>query len=286
MQEIISEMGDFIKAVSKVPTTPDGYHVINPNAARNMAECIVRFAKVFESTEDGLYKYLNSMADRMFVPQREVLFGTQTGDYVVDNRHLGYLDAVVDYCMTNMFQGISKVKAPKIFISHSSQDFEYVKAFVSMLVNIGVRKENLFCSSIPGYNIPLGENIYDYLRNQFEEFNLYAIMMLSKSYYKSTACLNEMGAAWVLKAEYQTVLLPGFNYKQVEGAVDPRKISFTLDHTKDRPSRLTEIKNKVVGLLGLDNTDEIIWEGHKMEFMDKVDSIYNASISRMNRGNA
>ena len=53
--------------------------------------------------------------------------------------------------------------------------------------------------------------------------------MLSDNYYKSPACLNEMGAAWVLKKEYRSILLPGFDYKEIEGAINPRKIGIKLD---------------------------------------------------------
>lgn len=54
-------------------------------------------------------------------------------------------------------------KKSKIFISHSSLDKNYVSHFVDFVEGIGLRSEQLFCSSVPGYNIPLDEDIYDYL---------------------------------------------------------------------------------------------------------------------------
>nr|WP_187307761.1 hypothetical protein [Ruminococcus sp. AF46-10NS] len=48
--------------------------------------------------------------------------------------------------------------------------------------------------------------------------------MLSDNYYSSVACLNEMGATWVLKKEYRSILLPGLIQK-IEGAINPNKIA-------------------------------------------------------------
>ena len=120
-------------------------------------------------------------------------------------------------------------KSPKVFISHSSQDKDYVSCIVDFLEDIGLTQEQLFCSSIPGYGIPLDEDIYDYLKQQFQEHNLHVILVLSDNYYQSVACMNEMGAAWILQNKYTTILLPGFEFKEIKGAINPRKIGLKLD---------------------------------------------------------
>ena len=61
--------------------------------------------------------------------------------------------------------------------------------------------------------------------------NLFFIMMLSKNYYKSSVCLNEMGAAWVKQSAYQSILLPGFQYTKIEGAVNQLDMTFRLADT-------------------------------------------------------
>lgn len=127
-------------------------------------------------------------------------------------------------------------KALKVFISHSSQDKDYVSCIVDFLEDIGLTQEQLFCSSIPGYGIPLDEDIYDYLKQQFQEHNLHVILVLSDNYYQSVACMNEMGAAWILQNKYTTILLPGFEFKEIKGAINPRKIGLKLD------GDLTEVK--------------------------------------------
>ena len=52
-----------------------------------------------------------------------------------------------------------KNKPHKLFISHSSKDAEYMKAFVDLLVAIGVHKNQITCTSVPQCYIPVRCNI-------------------------------------------------------------------------------------------------------------------------------
>lgn len=165
----------------------------------------------------------------------------------------------------------TKIKPPKIFISHCEKDICIVERFVDLLSHIGISTNQLFCSSVPGYNIKQGNgNIYDYLREEFNN-NLFVIFMLSSNYYASVPCLNEMGATWVLKKEYQSILLPGFEYSQVKGAIDPCKISFKLDDKKYRTSALGELKENIVQFLDLSNVDISKWDYQRERFFSFID---------------
>lgn len=64
--------------------------------------------------------------------------------------------------------------------------------------------------------------------------------MLSNNYYKSYDCLNEMGAVWALRAEYQAILLPGFYFPDTCGAIVPQRISFKLDDVQERSGKTPE----------------------------------------------
>ena len=112
----------------------------------------------------------------------------------------------------------------------------------------------MFCSSVKGYGIPLGENIYDYLKDQFQNYKLKVIFVLSDNYYKSVASLNEMGAAWVLQNDYNFILLPKFEFKDIKGAVDPRTISIKMDSSeREVKSRLNELSLSLQKDFGLRN---------------------------------
>lgn len=167
----------------------------------------------------------------------------------------------------------SGMKKAKIFISHSSEDVEIVLKFVDLLADMGFTADDLFCSSVPDYGIPLNEDIYDYLASLFREYDIYVIFMLSRNYYNSPACLNEMGAAWVLKSDYTSVLLPGFSYQEIEGAVNPAKIGFKLDDKdellKKRLGELIRILAKRTGK----SIPNMRWEDKRNSFVEDIKSM-------------
>lgn len=163
-----------------------------------------------------------------------------------------------------------KMITPKIFISHSSADLEYVQPFVELLADIGLTNDNLFCSSAPDYAIPLNQDIYDYLASLFHNHKLYVIFMLSDNYYKSPVCLNEMGAAWVLKSEYTSILLPQFEYKDIKGAVNPNKIGMKLDDKEDLlKNRLGELKSLISKEFHISVPDGR-WEKKRNAFIEDI----------------
>lgn len=166
-----------------------------------------------------------------------------------------------------------KMLKPKIFISHSSEDLKYVEPFVELLADIGLTNENLFCSSVPDYAIPLNQDIYDYLSSLFHNYKLYVVFMLSKNYYESPVCLNEMGAAWVLKSEYISILLSGFEYKEIKGAVNPNKIGMKLDDEEELlKKRLGELKNLISKEFGI-SVPDMRWEKKRNDFIEMMKRI-------------
>lgn len=168
---------------------------------------------------------------------------------------------------------ITKAMKPKIFISHSSKDVKYVEPIVELLADIGMTNDNLFCSSIPDYGIPLNQDIYEYLSSLFSENELYVIFVLSSNYYGSPACLNEMGAAWVLKNEYTSILLPKFEYQEIDGAVNPNKIGMKLDDADELlKKRLGELKDIISEKFSLSVTD-MRWENKRNDFINTIRNI-------------
>ena len=164
-----------------------------------------------------------------------------------------------------------EVKQPLLFISHSSKDEAIVTGLVEMLRTIGFNKRNLFCSSVPGYDIPEGEDIYDFLQAKLSGYKLFVVFVLSEAYYNSAACLNEMGAAWVLKANYSTILLPGFQIPEIKGAVNPRKMAIILEDEKRVRGKLNQFKDRLIEFFDLpDVEDDTIWENDRNKFIDIV----------------
>ena len=164
-----------------------------------------------------------------------------------------------------------KERKTKVFVSHSSGDVGYVKAIVELLEDIGLGEGEIFCSSVDAYKIPLGKSIYDYLAEQFQNYNLHVLFVLSKNYYDSVASLNEMGAAWVLKHRYDAILLPGMQFEDVRGCIDKNQISIKLDSEEEElQHRLNEFQKNVVEEFSKPNLNMSKWERNRAEFLHKV----------------
>ena len=162
----------------------------------------------------------------------------------------------------------------KLFISHSSIDKDYIKALVELLEDIGMPEGSIVCTSVPGYGIPGGAKIYDWLRDQFLQCDLRVIFALSKNYYESPACLNEMGAAWVTKATDTLLLLPGFSFSDIKGCIDPREIGIKLDGEQGELNhRLNELKDTLLQEYSLPALSQAKWDRHRATFIDTVQKI-------------
>lgn len=164
-----------------------------------------------------------------------------------------------------------KEKQPLLFISHSSEDEKIASALVTLLRTLGFNKNNLFCSSVPGYDIAEGEDIYETLASKFTDYNIYVILLLSGNYYNSVACLNEMGATWVLKAKYSTLVCPGFTIPEIKGAVNPSKMAVILDDHKRVNGKLNQLKDHLIEFFHLPEIeDDTIWENDRNDFLKSI----------------
>lgn len=165
-----------------------------------------------------------------------------------------------------------KVKTPMVFISHASQDKPFVEALVDLFEGIGLTRDNLFCSSVDGYGIPLSQDIFETLRGLFNEHDLYVIFVHTPRFYESHVCLNEMGAAWVLKTDFCSILSCDMIFEDMDGVVNKQSLSIKVDNP-DAPARLNELKEKLMNLLGLVPIDETKWERKRNNFLKLVKAI-------------
>lgn len=165
----------------------------------------------------------------------------------------------------------SNMKLPKIFISHSSVDIFYIKQLVLLFEQMGIKQESLFCSSDSTYGVPLERDIYEFLKEQFSSFNLHVIFVLSENYYSSPAALNEMGAAWILQNRKTTILLPGFDHKDIKGVVNRNTINIKLDDDiRTLKFRLNEFYDNIILEFSLQKLASSKWEQYRDDFIDRV----------------
>jgi len=157
---------------------------------------------------------------------------------------------------------------PKLFISHSSLDAKYGSALVELLEDIGVSANEILFTSKDRFGIPLGKNIFDYLKNEIHE-NTHMVYLLSDNYFDSPASLNEMGASWMAGNDFTFIGAPGFyfgNPKFSGIALDNYRIGFTMDN-KDR---MIEFRNLIYQKFSLATVEERKWNSLWDNYLAKI----------------
>ncbi|MFH6988415.1 toll/interleukin-1 receptor domain-containing protein [Flavobacterium collinsii] len=157
----------------------------------------------------------------------------------------------------------------KIFISHSSKNANYGQALVDLLVAVGVNNEQIIFTSNDAFGIPTGQNIFNWLRARITE-KPYVVYLLSSEYYSSIACLNEMGAAWVVENEHTIIFTPEFKASSPEfqsGALDPREMGFKINN-HDRVTGFIETLRVLFPI----STKAVFVSQKIREFIEKVNS--------------
>lgn len=178
-------------------------------------------------------------------------------DYVAQTK----LDSI-----ENVKDSVVKNSVPIIFISHSSSDKKYGDALRKFIIGLGVNDNQLIYTSHELNGIPMDKNIYEYLRENFDN-KVFMIILWSNTYLESPACLNEMGAAWVTQSDYTNVYVPDFKFgnpKYHQCAVDTRKMGPVLKNDGHCKTKMIELKNKILKMFNLE-----IDEKHFMVLLDE-----------------
>ena len=177
-------------------------------------------------------------------------------------------------------------KKKMLLISHSTADKRYAEALITLFENIGLNQTHMVCSSIPGYGIPLGKDVYEWLASKFTELDLHVVFVLSDRYYSSAPCLNEMGAAWITKSEYTSILLPGFDFSQIRGAINPNQISIKFDSEEDELIHwVNVVMDNLTEKFGITKITDLRWERFRGTFIDAIRGIKTEQESKRIRTN-
>lgn len=169
-------------------------------------------------------------------------------------------------------------KKPLIFISHSSKNKDQVRKIADLLRSINLSPHrDIFCSSLPGYGIPNGANIFDFLRERFFKYDLHIIFVHSPEYYESPVSLNEMGAAWVLRANATSLLLPGFDFSGMKGVIGSDCIAIKLDGDRSEvKDRLNQLRRQLESEFDISDNEDIIWEEARDKFISEINGDVSA----------
>lgn len=162
----------------------------------------------------------------------------------------------------------------KIFISHREVDKKQVDALIDLLYAIGIPRplqngdKTIFCSSHPAAYIENGQMIDNEIIKHFHcEQNVFFILWYTDNYFESQACLNEMGAVWVMNKQYQEILMPGFERNKIGGLLPKEKVSF---YANDK-FRLNTFKEQIEKMFSLQPIDTNAWEIARDKFINAIE---------------
>ena len=105
----------------------------------------------------------------------------------------------------------------KLVISHASEDLAVVKSFVALLEDgLGLTRDDLVCSSLPGYGFRLGSPFRDDIRDHVATADA-VLALVWPAFMASPYCMGEVGIAWGLKRPIIPLLLPNISTTKVRG---------------------------------------------------------------------
>ncbi|MGE7614880.1 hypothetical protein [Paenibacillus sp. NPDC101420] len=78
-----------------------------------------------------------------------------------------------------------------------------------------------------------------------------------------------MGATWATARDYHSILLPGFEFSHINGAIDPTKICFRIDDFQ----KLNSFKDKILDKFNLPDIYGIIQERDRNKFVATIQQI-------------
>lgn len=152
----------------------------------------------------------------------------------------------------------------KIFISHSSKDVKVVKEFVDkiLLLGIGLKEEDVFCTSIEGLNIKNGEDIREHIKKNILTSD-YSLLMISDNYKQSEICLNEMGAVWAGNNKVLYFLLPNTDFDKIGWLCNTKQAERI-----DSQISLDGIRDELMGKYNLEKKQS--WSRYRQDYVDAL----------------
>lgn len=227
-------------------------------------------ARAFESSIVGDHVIYKDAKEEL---SREVKAGRNALSAIIDAESLK--TGLQQQNIGTVAQKEQPKRPPKVFISHKKEDKDYADALVN-LINfiIGPDGDKIFCSSIPGYGIRQSRDILDELKRQFDQYEIYMVIIHSPRYYQSAICLNEMGASWVLGTKFSSFMTNDCKPEHMHGVINREKICIDLNDDEDMLSgHLNEFKDDLIAFFHSCAIDETKWENTRGRFVREVKAL-------------
>ena len=149
----------------------------------------------------------------------------------------------------------------RIFVSHAAKDETLVEEFVDLLhIGVNVHPDDIFCSSLPGMDIPTGTEFISYIKSKVQSPEL-VLLIISPEYLKSQFCNHEVGASWALSLPIRPLLVPPIEFTDVRGVLAGTQIA----KLNDKES-LNDLRDDITEKLILKPFRTSHWERKEIDF--------------------
>lgn len=155
----------------------------------------------------------------------------------------------------------------KVFISHSTNDKNYAGEIITLLRSIGISQNQIFCSSYEGYNVPLGKNFINYIKQQLDN-NPITLLLISPNFYNSPMSMCELGAIWGMDIEHINIIMPPMTYKDLHIAFSNEQVMYINDSDK-----LDSLYSLLIEEFQLSHLHPTIWSKTKELFLTNTNDL-------------
>lgn len=164
---------------------------------------------------------------------------------------------------------VCKEAKPLIFISHAGNDKAIVKLFVDYILKngLGLRDENIVCTSFEETTMKGGENIPLYIKKNIKEASA-VLSMVSQNYRRSEACMNEVGAAWALDNPPIQIVLPDADFDSIGWLVCLNKALKISER-----SNLDKLYETLCKRIEINKPSITSWNGTVTSFLEKLPDV-------------
>lgn len=160
---------------------------------------------------------------------------------------------------------VPKANPKKIFISHATADKEIVEILIDLLEDIGLKSNQIFCSSFEGYGIPLGDDFLNRIKHELAS-DVLVLFIITNNFYESKVCLCEMGAAWALSKGHIPIVVPPLSYSNIKGVIPLTQGLLINDVPK-----LNSLKEKLeLDFKIQEKISANIWERKRKKFVESL----------------
>lgn len=158
---------------------------------------------------------------------------------------------------------------PKVFISHKTSERKFAEAIIKLIEALGLNKDQIFCSSIPGYGVKANKDFIEVIKEQYQKYKTFIIVIHSKEYYESPICMNELGAAFLANSELFSFLTKDCDFQDLKGVIKPSTMMFKVNN-KETYHLLDVFITQIQTFFNLTPISEKLTESIKDKFLVSI----------------